>query len=106
MGYFRFEVIIKVLVSYFRFIEYICYESTAIINILILSVRGSTLDVRIWRLQTSNVGLRTERVNIDICDHMSYTDKHVYLCSRLHMFALNPSSVSGEYMQHLTYVEK
>ena len=47
MGYLRFEVIINVLVSYFRFIEYLCYESTAIINILILSVRGSTLDVRI-----------------------------------------------------------
>ena len=30
--------------------EYLCYGSTAIIHILILTVRGSTLDVRIWRL--------------------------------------------------------
>ena len=41
-----------VLVSSFRSSEYLCYMSTAIINILILSVRGSTLDVRFWRLKT------------------------------------------------------
>ena len=30
--------------------EYTCYESTAITNILMLTVRESTLVVRIWRL--------------------------------------------------------
>ena len=40
-------------VNHFGWQEYpICYGSTAIINILILSVRGPTLDVRIWRLKS------------------------------------------------------
>ena len=30
-GFFQFEFIISVLVSSFRFLEYLCYESTAII---------------------------------------------------------------------------
>ena len=34
--------------------EYLCYGSTAIRNIFTLTVRGSTLVVRIWRLQTSD----------------------------------------------------
>ena len=34
--------------------EYLCYGFTAIINILTLTVRGSALVVRIWRLQTSD----------------------------------------------------
>ena len=34
--------------------EYICYGSTVIINMLFIAVRGSTLDVRIWRLWTSD----------------------------------------------------
>ena len=46
-GFFQFKIIIDVLVSPFRFIEYFCYGSTAIRNILILSVRGSSLYVRI-----------------------------------------------------------
>ena len=77
--FYQFEIIINVLVSYFRFIwrhivaselkdpichsnecqigsfsseATICYVSTAIGNILLgLSVRGSTLDVRIWLLE-------------------------------------------------------
>ena len=32
--------------------EYLCYGSTAIINILIFSVRGPTIDVRIGRLKS------------------------------------------------------
>ena len=38
--FFKFESIIN-------FFEYICYGSTAFSNSLILSLRGSTLDVRI-----------------------------------------------------------
>ena len=48
-GYFQFEIIINCLVSY----EYLCYESTAIINIFTLTMRGSILDVGILRLHTS-----------------------------------------------------
>ena len=33
--------------------EYLCYGYKAIINIFTLTVLGSTLDIRIWRLQTS-----------------------------------------------------
>ena len=45
--------------------EYLCYESTTIINIFTLTVRVLTLDVRIWRLQTpdSKVDPRAVRVN-------------------------------------------
>ena len=32
--------------------EYLCYGYTAIMNIFTLTLRGSTLVVRIWRLQT------------------------------------------------------
>ena len=50
---FQFQIIINILVSSSLFIWIpICYVSTAIGNILILSVRGLTLDVRIWRLQS------------------------------------------------------
>ena len=34
--------------------EYICYESTAIIHILLFQCRGDQLNVKIWRLQTSD----------------------------------------------------
>ena len=33
--------------------EYLCYWSTSIRNILILTVRGPSLYVKIWRLQTA-----------------------------------------------------
>ena len=49
--FFQFEIIITVSVSSF---EYLCSRSTAIILFFILSVRGSPLDVRFWRLQTSD----------------------------------------------------
>ena len=43
--------------------EYLCYGSTAILNIFTITVRGSALDFRIWRLQTtSKVDPRTVRV--------------------------------------------
>ena len=46
----QFEIIINVLVSYFRFFEYMCNESINIISnhhkFSILSVRGSTINVR------------------------------------------------------------
>ena len=45
-GYFQVEIIINVLVSYFRFILNACAMGP--------SMRGSTLNVRIWRLQTSD----------------------------------------------------
>ena len=51
-GFFQFEIIINILFSSFCFIS-ICYGSAVIINILILSMRGSSLYVRIWRLWTS-----------------------------------------------------
>ena len=50
--------------------EYLCYGSTAITNILILPVRGSSLDVTILRqlygrqILTSKDGPRAERFNI------------------------------------------
>ena len=53
--FFQFEIIMNVLVSYFRSFEYLFRESTSIINILILSGLGPTLDVRIN-------GPRAERV--------------------------------------------
>ena len=40
------------------------YGSTTITNIFTLTVRGSTLDVRIWRLQASDSDPRTVRVLI------------------------------------------
>ena len=43
---FDFEIIINVLALSALF-EYLCYGSTIIINILILSVRGPSVDVRI-----------------------------------------------------------
>ena len=54
-GFFQFEIIINVLVSYLCSIWIpISCGSTAIINFIILSVRGSSLhvriDVRFWRL--------------------------------------------------------
>ena len=53
----------------------LCYGSSAIIKIITLTVRKSTTDVRIWRLQTqiltSKVDPRNVRVNFTI-----------YLCAR------------------------
>ena len=50
-GFFQFDIIINVLVIFF-WIFY--YGSTTIIYTFTLTVRGSTLVVRIWRLQTSD----------------------------------------------------
>ena len=51
-GFVQFGIIINVLVRSFRFIWIHMLWSTATINILILLVRGSSLDVRCWRLKT------------------------------------------------------
>ena len=48
--FFLFEVITNVLASFSASFEYLWYGSTAVKNILILSVLGSILYVRIWRL--------------------------------------------------------
>ena len=45
-SFFLIEMIINVFSALF---ENICYGFTAIINMFTLSVRGLTLDVRIWR---------------------------------------------------------
>ena len=52
VGGFQFKIIINVLVilSLSALFEYLCYGSTAIIHILILSARGTSLYVRVWRL--------------------------------------------------------
>ena len=52
-GLFQFEIIRNILVSSFWFI-WIPMSWVAVINVFTLTVRGSTLDVRIWRLQTSD----------------------------------------------------
>ena len=52
--FFKFQITINCLVSLFPSCEYLCYESAAIMNISILSARGPSLYVRIWRLQTSD----------------------------------------------------
>ena len=41
--------------------EYVCYGSTASITLLIISVRGPTLDVRIWRLNLKLVKITDNR---------------------------------------------
>ena len=46
-SFFSICIMINVLVGSALLFEYLCYGSVAIINILILSVRGSTSDVRI-----------------------------------------------------------
>ena len=46
MSFLKFETTIKWLALSASF-EYICYGYTAIINLFTLTVRGSTLDVRI-----------------------------------------------------------
>ena len=48
--------------------EYLCYGSTNIINSFALSLRGSTLDVSIWRLQMSTDVYRRQMIltsNVD-----------------------------------------
>ena len=52
--FFSFEIFINVLVSSSVLFEYLFYRSTAILNVLIISVRGPSLDARIWRLLTSD----------------------------------------------------
>ena len=42
-------MIINVYLTFSALFEYLCYGFTAIINMFTLSVRGLTLDVRIWR---------------------------------------------------------
>ena len=56
----QFDIIMNILVSSSRFIgiPMLWDYATAIINILILSVRVLTLDVRIWRLLTVGDGLQ------------------------------------------------
>ena len=54
MCFFQFEII-KNFISYLALsylFEYLCYESTAILNILILPVGGTSIYVRIWRIKT------------------------------------------------------
>ena len=49
--FIQFEIIINVLFSFFWFIWIpMLEESTANVNILILSVQGPSLSIRIWRL--------------------------------------------------------
>ena len=54
--FFQFEISIHVSVSSFRFISIpmLLVYNTAIINMFILLMRGSSLSVRIWHLQTSD----------------------------------------------------
>ena len=49
-GFVQLEIIIIILLALSDSLKYLCYESTVIIHILILSVRGSSLYVRVWRL--------------------------------------------------------
>ena len=51
---FQFEIIINVLVFLSGSLEYVNYWYIAITNIFILSVRGQSLYVKIWHLQTSD----------------------------------------------------
>ena len=57
-GFFQFEIIINVWVSCFRFIWIPMLWFYGHYKYLILSVRGSTLDARIWRLQTSDADVK------------------------------------------------
>ena len=67
-GFFRFEIIINILVDSFRFIWIPVLWVYRHYKYFTLSVRGSTLDVRIWRLQSqilkSKDGPRAERVKV------------------------------------------
>ena len=65
-SFFKFEIIINVLVSSFRFIWIPMLWVYGHYIFLFLPVRGPTLDVKIWRLcqiQKCKVGPRAERVN-------------------------------------------
>ena len=46
-GFFQFEIIVSSQLALSGSFEYLCYWSTTIINILILSVLGASLYVRI-----------------------------------------------------------
>ena len=54
MGFIQFDIIMTVLVTSVRFIWIPRYGSKAFRNIFTLTVRGSTLVVKIWRVQTSD----------------------------------------------------
>ena len=67
MFFFQFEIIINFLVSSFRFFEYLCYGSTVITNILILTMWGSPLDVitmifKSWKLSLRRLRLENQSV--------------------------------------------
>ena len=47
MGFFQFEIIKISQLAFSISFEYLFYGSTAVINILILSVRGPSLHIRI-----------------------------------------------------------
>ena len=54
--FFQFKIIINVLfIALSPSFKYLCYWSTAIINIFILSLPLSTLDIRIWRLRKRQI---------------------------------------------------
>ena len=62
--------------------EYLCYGSTIIRNILILSARGSSLYVRIWHLQTSDSDVyrpRAERVKESLAKVFYFSGTLVFL---------------------------
>ena len=67
MGSFQFEIIINVIVSPSRFILIPMLWVYGHYNFFMISVQGSTLDVKIWRLQmsvqnlTSKVDPRAEK---------------------------------------------
>ena len=72
----QFEVIAKVFFNQFEVIIHVLVSPLILINMLwvychaclILSVRGSYMDVRLWR--QINVPLRTERVILDNTKHL------------------------------------
>ena len=60
-GFFQFEIIITVLVTFSDSFEYLCYGSTNIINMFTLTVQRSTLVYR-RQILTSKVDPRAVRV--------------------------------------------
>ena len=68
-----FEITINVFVSLSDSFEYLCYRSNAIINIFILTVRGSTLVVRM--ILTTKVYPRAVRVNPSSAEIFSTQDR-------------------------------
>ena len=64
-GFFQFEIITNVLVSSFRFFEYICYGSMNIVIISVCVDRLQTSEFDVFRRQilTSKHGPTSESVN-------------------------------------------